>query len=87
MTPTRKPDGLIGAGFSEYQRTVIPKGAHPTQVQETRRAFYAGARTVMAVLQEIGNHDDISEEAGAGIMASMKLELDRFKLDVMFGRA
>jgi len=44
---------VIEAVWESYQRNVIPKGAGEVQVQETRRAFFAGMASMNALLDKI----------------------------------
>lgn len=43
----------IGELWSEYRRQVVAAGAGPLQVEETRRAFYAGAATLFGALMNV----------------------------------
>jgi hypothetical protein len=52
------------------------------QYIEMRRAFFAGAYTVMGILKAIGQNSDESEEADVDILESMHQECEAFRLDV-----
>ena len=47
--------------WQSYEKYVLPKRASRVQIQETRRAFYAGVTALMGILQELGG-DEWSEE-------------------------
>lgn len=64
-------------GWNEYLRLVLPAGAPPVQVQECRRAFFAGAAQVVLIMERIGE-DDVSENAGVEILEATRQELQRF---------
>ncbi len=51
--------------WTSYLDEVVPRGASPTQVEETRRAFYAGAHAVLCILTQelVEMTDDDSAEA------------------------
>ena len=47
-------DQLIRKLWASYERDILtPAGAPPIQVQECRRAFYAGARGLLAAIDGI----------------------------------
>lgn len=77
----------VAARWEEFSAGVMPAGAHPTQVQEMRRSFYAGFfSALMAGLQmadESGDNDDV----GATMIQRLHDECHRFKADVAAGRA
>jgi hypothetical protein len=43
---------LIGEGWDGYRTKIIPKNAGQVQVEETRRAFYAGAVVLFQSLMD-----------------------------------
>lgn len=47
---TNKP---LLAGWERYVRTIIPAGASAVQIEETRRAFYAGAAHLFQRLMQL----------------------------------
>jgi hypothetical protein len=49
--------------WNEYARLVLPEGCHQVQEQETRRAFYAGAHSVMtALVRSLDPGEDATED-------------------------
>lgn len=78
---------LIDVGWRQYAEHVLPAGANRVQKQETKRAFYAGAGLLFEALTEAVGPDDVSEDAGMDIMASVDTEIRAFLADVKRGRA
>lgn len=76
----------IAAFWESYRREVLPADAPDIQVQECRRAFYAGAKAVVAIVTEIGD-DSVTEDQGLDILTGLHEECRTFVADVMRGRA
>lgn len=72
--------------WQSYRRKVLPAAAPPVQVQECRRAFYAGAMAAFAIYHAIGD-DAISEDEGVQILSDLQDELDEFPKLVREGKA
>lgn len=70
---TRK---LVLEGWNSYRRDVMPKDCGPVQIEETRRAFYAGAVHLFFSLQTILDSDS---EPTAGDLMQMQAIQDEFK--------
>ena len=79
-------DNRIAAQFETFKADVIPAAAPPVQVQEMRRAFYAGAHAMMTVLNVVTT-DGVSDEEGEAILEDADQELRRFAKDVLEGKA
>lgn len=78
---------LIEAGWRAYQIVVLPKDAGPVQIDETRKAFFAGAQHLFASIMSVLDPD---EEPTANDLRRMDLidqELHKFAgelgLDIM----
>ena len=69
-----------------YMDEVLPKDAPAVQIQESKRAFVAGARGVIGILLAIGD-DSVSEEQGVDIIEALHQECRAFVKDVLEGRA
>jgi hypothetical protein len=77
----------VQAAWESYRRKVIPIAASDTQVQETRRAFYAGAQMLLqAILQGLTPGRE-PQRADEHLLAGIDLELKRFAESVQNGRA
>lgn len=76
----------IQAVWDKYQKDVLPQGCSQIQLQETRRAFYAGAAAVLGITLELAVID-IDDDAGAAIIEGLHVESANFVNDVMEGRA
>jgi hypothetical protein len=70
---------VIGAGWREFRREMIPRNTPRGQIQANRRAFYGGA---MAML--LGILTKKVERAG---MDAIQAELEQFAHNVLEGRA
>lgn len=76
----------IAAGWESLATQVLPKDAPPIQTTESRRAFYAGATVVLAILNDISG-DDISEDAGVAMLETLQAETLAFGRAVGEGKA
>jgi hypothetical protein len=72
--------------WESYLREVIPAAAPDVQIQECRRAFYAGAQGMFTAMYHVST-DDISEDQGAEHLEELNQELQAFATDVAAGRA
>ena len=71
---------LAGA-WDAYAKMALPPHCSPVQLNETRKAFYAGAITVLETCKTIGE-PEVSEELGVQILDRMYHEGQRFVADV-----
>ena len=68
----------IAKGWESYRSMVIPPDASPVQLQESERAFYAGAAILWkSVMQGLDSGDDATE-GDMQRMADIQSELDAF---------
>lgn len=81
----REPLPSIRDAWQSYREHVLPPDAPSVQVQECRRAFYAGAHSVLCVVTAIGD-DSVSEDQGLDTLTALHEENDRFLADVKAGR-
>lgn len=72
----------IGESWDLYVRDVMPADAGPEQIQEMRRAFYAGTWTMLCFAREMGA--SMSREMAA---AWAKELVDECARNVLAGRA
>jgi hypothetical protein len=77
---------LIERGWRSYAEHVLPTNAGRAQIQEMRRAFYAGAGLLFEALTDAVGPDDVSEDAGMDIMRGVDEEIRAFVQDVAKGR-
>jgi hypothetical protein len=72
----------LATAWESYRTRVVPADAPPIQVQECRRAFYAGAQAFLsAAADSKGPH---AEDRAINVMCN---ELHQFITDVQNGRA
>lgn len=72
----------VAESWQTYRAAVVPQGASPAQVEETRRAFYAGSYfMLMNVAYNIGD-DTTSEEEGIEHLEQLKAECETFAKSV-----
>lgn len=76
----------VKAEWEEYARLVLPADAPPVQITETRRAFYAGAWSMLMQSSELGD-DSVSEEQGVIALEWWRREIEAFHRAVQDGRA
>lgn len=67
----------LAEAWKTYREMAVSPTAGPTQVHETKKAFYAGAAVCLMVLQRIGD-DDISEDLGVAIIERLHQESRAF---------
>lgn len=72
--------------WDSFDVAVVPKGCSALQRQEMRRAFYAGAESVLALFFDIGG-DHVSEDEGVVRLERFHEECRTFARDVEEGRA
>lgn len=78
---------LMAEEWDKFAHTVINPNAHPTQKQEMRRAFYAGAQSILfRVIQSFAPETDPTD-ADVQIMEDLHQELQDFAKLVQAGRA
>lgn len=67
--------GLLADAWASYRELVVPAEAGEVQVQESRRAFYAGARAVESMFRAMV---DMPDSEGAVAVAALVGELEGF---------
>jgi hypothetical protein len=73
---------LILEGWNEYRR-MIPAAAPPVQIEETRRAFYAGAQTLLTSLVMILDPGTEATPDDLLRMKGISDELEQFFADLV----
>jgi hypothetical protein len=72
----------VAEGWTSYLKHVVPKNASSTQIEETRRAFYAGSYfSLMNVMYNVGD-EQASEEEGIENLERLKAECETFAINV-----
>jgi hypothetical protein len=64
--------------FDDYRRKVIPRDAHPVQVTECKRAFFAGALAIQSVIMANLTPGPDSSPADEEMMMDLTEELEEF---------
>jgi len=73
MSKNKKVKLTIISQWQSYEAQVLPKNCSFVQRQETRRAFYAGAASVLALMARL-SEEDISEEEGSDVIEELMQE-------------
>lgn len=73
----------VAASFATYRADMIPADAAPTQVEECRRAFYAGAYSLL--MNALLNVSEQSDEDGVDSLEALKRECDQFAASLVSG--
>jgi hypothetical protein len=69
----------IQAQWIDYRKEVVPVTASAEQIQETRRAFYAGAHAILTMQFAVsGGEEEVSEDAGVALIESWHQECRDF---------
>lgn len=76
---------LIAKGWQTYRACVLPQDTPAIQIQECKRAFYAGAWYVVRTIEVLGD-EHVSVIAAAMTMQSMCDESEQFCTDVSDGK-
>jgi len=77
----------VREAWEEYRKVVMHPGAGPTQMQECRRAFYAGAHMLLcATMTGLSPGDDITQ-ADEDYIGALHYELLMFAAQVKKGEA
>jgi hypothetical protein len=77
----------IREAWLSYLNEVVPAGAHPNQIIETRRAFYAGAQSFLAAMTTNLALGDGITEADMNLIAGIDTELREFVEQIKAGTA
>ena len=75
----------IGSSWDLFRSAVVPHDAPPTQVQEMRRAYYAGCAALFDIQMQM-TAPDKTEEDGMDTMSSVQAELLEFAGQVQSGK-
>jgi len=67
----------VAAAFADYQKLVIPVNAPHIQVEECRRAYYAGAYFLLMTLANSFD-EDTPEADGIAMLEDLKAEIERY---------
>jgi hypothetical protein len=76
----------LAVAWDSYAK-LIPSDASAVQLQETRRAFYAGAVALFYTVATMLDEGQEPTEADLAKMDDLKAELDAWAQDVKEGRA
>jgi hypothetical protein len=72
---------IVMDGWESFKAAVMPPDAPPVQIQEMRRAFFAGAWLLLTEMRAYMT-DDVSEEQGVAFLEGLKSEMERFQHQV-----
>lgn len=78
---------LMAEQWDQFSRTVLPAGCSATQRQEMRRAFYAGAQSILFRVIAALSPETEPTEADLQVMTDVNQELQDFAEAVKHGRA
>lgn len=67
--------------------SLIPTSASATQVRETKRAFYGGAQTLLAIIMKALDPGTEPTDADLRMMDELHQELQDFVAEIKAGRA
>lgn len=76
----------VRSEWDDFAKAVLPPDCFPVQRQEMRRAFYAGARSMLSLMSQMADESP-DEESGVKMVETLNQELRRFNEDVKGGRA
>jgi hypothetical protein len=73
--------------WGTYRTRVMPKQVSPVQLLETRRAFYAGGASLLALMMRNLEGGEDATEADLIMMDQVHEEFQQFNRDVLSGKA
>jgi len=73
--------------WADYETSILSAHAGETQRIEQRRAFYAGAHSMLAGIFDVASESGENNDIGATRLESLYQECRVFVLDVAAGRA
>jgi hypothetical protein len=82
----RKKAMLIAEGWNEYRERVIPSDAHESQVIGSKRAFYAGAQSLLSNILTMLDPGEEPSENDLAMMDDLESEIVQYCLDVLEGK-
>jgi hypothetical protein len=71
----------IGSAWLNYKKAVVHPGAGDTQVDQTRKAFYAGALSAFTTVT--GLAAALPENEACAVLSEMETELNAFLGDLL----
>ncbi len=74
---------LILEGWNNYRREVMSKECGDVQMEETRRAFYAGSLHLFFALQEVLDTDREPTDGDLAQMRAIQDEIEDYAIDLM----
>jgi hypothetical protein len=78
----------VQAMWNNFRTQVMPPNAPTVQVQEMRRAFYAGVEcTLNRLAGEMTEGDGLDDPADERVVQEVNAELKQFAADVKSGKA
>lgn len=78
---------MIEEAWLSYAAQVIPPTAHKTQIRECRRAFYAGAHSLLNAMMIHLDPGSEPTEADLRRMDAIDGEFQKFQADMLAGKA
>ena len=78
---------MIAEAWESFAYAVIPTDASRAQKDEMRRAFYAGAKSILCGMIGLLGQEEEPTEKELADMDSVVAELDQFEADVKKGLA
>jgi hypothetical protein len=72
---------IVAAMFDGYRRGVMPPGAGPIQILECKRAYFAGARSMLDLVDAVTDPGLDVTSQDVAIMAAIDAELDAYMED------
>jgi hypothetical protein len=76
---------IIESNWEAYRRLVVPKDAGSPQIDEAKKAFYAGAATLMEAVLTLLSPGDEPTDSDLVMMDSIQRELDDFAMGIVNG--
>lgn len=78
-------DRTIAGAWNSFSAAALPPGACEQQRRQVKRAFYAGAISLLGVLDEL-SEPEVSENAGVAVLESLHQEARAYGAAIQTGR-
>jgi hypothetical protein len=75
-------NNFIEKEWQQFRKMAISRNASSIQINEMRRAFYAGIKMLFNVQRTIALNDKINEEDAVNILTNIQTECRRFILEM-----
>jgi len=85
--PKSGPKYRVRDAWTSFERAILPPDCSDVQRSEMRRAFFAGAFSIMDELSKAMSHEDDMTDADERVMIDLAIEQEEYLAALRMGRA